>query len=116
MLPGDAIENEEVSIPAGVKQKFARFSLEFAVDDHRGLRRVPVVRVMRRRLEIPGELTRIHIESHDGGGIEVVAFARRAGKGRSWVGRSEVVEMQLRIVASRKPRAPASVPHGVKVR
>ena len=79
MLAGNAIQDKEITIPAGIEQQLARLPLEFPIDDDRSLGRIPIVRIMRRGLEIPRQFPRIHIHSDDGGGIEVVSFAGHTG-------------------------------------
>ena len=79
MFAGYAIEHKEVAVAAGVKQQLAWLPLEFPIDDDWSLGRIPIVRIMRRGLEIPRQFPRIHIHSDDGGGIEVVSFAGHTG-------------------------------------
>ena len=47
MLTGNPIKHKEVAVPAGIEQQLAWLALEFSIDDDRGLRRIPIVRVMR---------------------------------------------------------------------
>ena len=42
---------------------------ENAAETIRGLRGIPIVHIVRRRLEIPGHLTGIDVDGHDGTGV-----------------------------------------------
>ena len=50
VLAGDAVEDEEVAVARRLQHQLARAAVERRVHEHRRLRRVPVVRVVRRRL------------------------------------------------------------------
>src|SRR5205085_9997827 len=64
-LPVRAIEDEKLAIPRGLREQLARLSIEIRVKENSRLRRVPVVRIVRRRLEVPAHLSVIRIERHD---------------------------------------------------
>ena len=76
MLAGHAVENKEVTVPAGIEQQLTRLPVEFPIDDDGSLARVPIVRIMWRGLVIPGELSCVHVQGYDAGRIKVVSFAR----------------------------------------
>ena len=58
VLAGGAIEHEEIPVARRRHHQLARAAVERRVDDRRRLRRIPVVRVVRRRLEVPLHLAR----------------------------------------------------------
>ena len=117
MFARDAIDDEEVAVARGRRDQLARPAIELAVDEHRRLRRVPVVRVVRRGLVVPRHLARIDIQGDERAGEEIVqslsAGRRRIGGGR--VAGAEDVEAGLGIVRARNPRMTATMNRGVQV-
>ena len=69
MLAGNAIKHEEIAVPAGIEQQLAWLPVEFSINNDWRLGCVPIVGVMRRRLESPSELSCIHVQSNNAGGI-----------------------------------------------
>ena len=74
-LAGHAIEREEVAVARRGRNELARPAVDHAVDQDRRLRRVPVVRVVRRGLVVPGHLAGVDVERDQRAGEEVVAQA-----------------------------------------
>ena len=75
--PVDAIDGEEVAVARGGRDQLARPAVDHAVDEDRRLRRVPVVRVVRRRLVVPRHLAGIDVDRDERAREEVVALAAR---------------------------------------
>jgi hypothetical protein len=60
---GGAIQHIEVTVAIRMQQKLARAAfVQSAVEQHRPGLRVPIVRVVRRELEIPFQLARIGVQ------------------------------------------------------
>src|SRR5260221_5299922 len=70
-----AIEQEIKTVAAGLREKFARFAFELGVEKNGRLHGVPIVNVVRRRLEMPDEFAGVGIERDDGAGVKIVAGA-----------------------------------------
>ena len=73
-----AVQDKEVAVARGLHQHLARLAVEAAIHQHRDLGRIPIVRVVRRNLESPGELPGIRIQRDDAARPRIVAGARRA--------------------------------------
>ena len=78
--------------------------MKAAIHQHRDLGRIPVVGVVRRNLESPGEFARIRIQRDDAAGPGIVAGARRAVQHRRRISGADEHQIQLRIVG-------AGIPH-----
>ena len=104
-----AIEHEEPAVAARLREQLARLPVDLAVDEHRRLRRVPVVRVVRRRLEVPRQLPRVRIERDDRLGEEIVALPLAAVDHRLRVSGAEVDQIQIGVVCRRPPGHAAAV-------
>ena len=115
VLAGDAIEQKEVTVAAGLRDEFAGLAVDDAIDQNGRLHGIPVMRVMRGGLEIPGHLAGVRIEGDDGAGVKVVALAALSGEDGIRVAGAEVVEIEFRIVGARHPGHAAAVFHGVFV-
>ena len=102
-LPVRAIQDEEVAVAAGLSEQFAFLAVDLAVDQNRRFVGIPVVRVVRRRLEIPGHLSGVGIQRDDRLGVEVVAFAALAGDHGLRVAGAEVDQVQFGIVGRATP-------------
>jgi hypothetical protein len=68
-----AIEEKVKSVAAGLREELARFAIEFGVEQNGSLDGVPVMDVMWRGLEIPGEFSGVWIQRDDGAGVEIIA-------------------------------------------
>ena len=115
MLAVRAIEEHVVAVAVRLRHELPRAPIDDAVDEHRRLRRVPVVRVVRRHLVAPRHLPGVRVERHDRAGPQVVACAALAGEHRIRIAGADVVEVQLRIVGARQPRHAATMRHRVLV-
>ena len=116
MLAGDAIEREVIPVAGGGEHELAHPAAERRIDEHRRLRRIPVVRVVRRRLVVPLHLAGVDVDRDQRTREEVVAFAARLrGVGRRRVAGAGDVQMRLGIVRSGHPHLRAAVPGGVEV-
>ena len=82
--------------------------LASGVDDHRHLRRVPVVLVVFGELEIPVHLSRVGVESEQSVAIEIVAGAAFAAIRGRWISRGPENLIGGRIVSSGVPRGSAA--------
>src|SRR5678815_4679007 len=69
-----AVEDEEPAVAACLRQQLARLAVDRTVEEHGRLRGIPVVRVVRRRLEVPDQLSGVGIERDDRLGEQVVAL------------------------------------------
>src|SRR5712671_1248999 len=61
MLAVASVQHKEKSIPARLREQFAPLSVELPVKQNRCLCSVPVVRIVRRDLIAPHQLSRVHI-------------------------------------------------------
>ncbi len=116
VLAGTAIEREEVAVAACGQHHPARAAAaEVALDKHRRLRGVPIVRVVRRRLVVPLHLSGVDIHGDDRAREQVVAFAARLRciRGGGITG-AEDIEVRLRIVDAWQPRMTAAVARRVE--
>ena len=59
------VEDIEITIPVRMQNHLAWLSVKFAIHENRRLGGIPIVRVMRRRLERPGELTCLNMKRND---------------------------------------------------
>ena len=110
MLARGAIEHEEVAIARRLQHELAVAAAERGVDQHRRLRRIPVVGVVRRRREMPGQLAGVDVQRHQRAGVEIVAgtpVLRRVGGRR--VGGAGDVEPRRRIEGSGNPHVAAAM-------
>ena len=82
-LAGRAIEHVEEAVAVGLHQQLARLPLPVDVDERRRFLRVVVPDIVRRELEVPLQLSRLRIEREDRIGVEVVAEAIVADRGRA---------------------------------
>ena len=115
VLAVGAIEQHVVAVAVRLRDELARTAVDHAVDEHRRLRGVPVVRVVRRHLVAPHHLAGVRIERDDRAGPEVVAFAALPGEHGIRIAGADVVEIQFRIVGAGQPRHAAAVRHRIFV-
>src|SRR5262249_1887353 len=73
VLAVGAIEDEEVSVAAGLSDELTLLAFEFGVEKDGRLDGVPVVRVVRRGLEIPGKFAGVDVQGDDRFGVEIGA-------------------------------------------
>ena len=115
MLSIRSIEHEEKTITAGLREKFTRLAIEFAVEQNGCLDGVPVMHVVWRRLEIPYELPRVRIQRHDGTGVKIVAGPLLAREHRIGIARAPIEQVELGVIGAGHPRHAATVQHSVGV-
>ena len=106
-LAGRAIEHEVVAVARCLNQQLARRAVDRAVHQHRHFRRIPVVRVVRRCLKSPHQLSGVGVERDDGAGPRVVAGPRRPVQYRRGISRADVDEIELGIVRAGHPHLTA---------
>ena len=74
-LSGDAIDRVEEAVAVREHHDLARLAVDRQIAEHRHLRRVPVVDVVRGELVVPLQLAGVRVERDERRGEEVVAFA-----------------------------------------
>jgi hypothetical protein len=70
-----AIQNIKEPVPIGMQDNLPHLAANLRVDQHRPALCIPVVRVMRRELEVPLHFAGIEVQRNEGAGIKIVAFA-----------------------------------------
>ncbi len=105
-----------MAVARGLRDQLALLPVHLVVDQHGGLRRVPVVRVVRRGLEVPGHLARVGVDRDDRAGKEVVAGPVLVRDDRLRVAGGDEDEVQLRVVGDRLPGHAAAVGRHLCVR
>ena len=115
VLPGDAIEHEEDAVAAGLCEQFPRLPVERSVEQYGNLRRIPIVRVVRRGLEVPRHPPGVRVEGDDRRRVEVGTLACVAPVHRIGIARGHINQVQLGVIRDRRPRHAAAVLHGVRI-
>ena len=69
MISVGAIEQEEKTVAAGLRQKFFLLAVELRIEQDRRFHGVPIMHIVRGRLKIPGQFSGVGIERDDGTGI-----------------------------------------------
>src|SRR5205823_12035489 len=110
------IAGEEEAVACRGRAELARAAADGRIDQDRRLRRVPVVRIVRRRLVVPRHLAGIHVDSYERARVEVVPLATRARVARCWIAGAKDIELRLGIVDAGNPDLPAAVSRRVEVR
>ena len=103
-LAGLPVQHEEVPVARCLHQHLPRLAVEVAIHQHRNLHRVPVVRVVRRRLKRPLLLPRVRIDRHDAARIRVVARPHVAIQHRRRISRAPEHRVRIGIVSAGHPR------------
>ena len=67
-----AVEKKEVAIPRYLRQQFPLLSAEIAIEKNRSLRGIPIVVIVRRRLEVPDKFSRIWIQRNNGRRVKAI--------------------------------------------
>src|SRR5438270_2457857 len=106
-LPGRAVQHKEITIARSLQQHLARSPFEFSIDQNRNFDGIPIVRVVRRRLETPDQLAGVGIEGHNAAGPGIVARAILGGQHGRGISGSEVNKIEFRIVSPRDPHVSA---------
>ena len=73
------------------------------------------MRIVRRRLVVPSELSGIWIDGDDGGRVKVGAFAALAGEDGIWISGTPINEIEIGVVGAGHPGHAAAVFHGIGV-
>src|SRR2546426_4181991 len=84
-------------------QHFSQLASDCQIRQHRHVRRVPVMHIMRCELVMPPQLARIRVEREERAGIEVVARPIVAVVVGVWVARAHVHQIERWIIAARHP-------------
>ena len=74
MLAICAVQQEIKSVAARLADQFAFAAFKICVEQNRRLRRIPVMDIMRRGLEVPGQFPRIRVQRNNCAGIKVIAW------------------------------------------
>src|SRR5260370_17831161 len=106
MVTIGSIEQKEKTITASLRQKLALLTLELAVEQDRRLDGIPAVHVVWRGLKIPGELSRVRIQSDDGASVKIVAGPRISGEHGAGIARAPVEQLQPRVIHASHPQHP----------
>src|SRR5205814_5242299 len=106
-----AVQDIEIAVAIRFEEQLSLLALVAGIDQDGSLRRVVVKEVVRRKLEIPFELSRVGVQGDDTIGIEVVPRARAAIKVRSGIAGAPINCIEFRIVRAGHPgsAAPALV-------
>src|SRR5882724_3402312 len=115
MLAVGAIEQEIKSVAAGLREEFARLAFEFGVEKNGRLHGIPIVNVVRRRLEMPDEFAGVGIERDDGAGVKIVAGAAFTCEDGIGISSAPVEKIQIGIVGAGHPSHAAAVSYGVGI-
>src|SRR5579871_2461556 len=105
---GLAIEHIKEAVAIGPQQQLARPAAKVGIDQDRHLRRVPIVQVMGRELEVPFEFSGIGIEGNDRAGIEIISEAHVAVGIRPRIARTPVERVRLGVVGAGVPGGSAA--------
>ena len=113
---GDAIDRVEEAVAVGEHHDLARLSADRQLAEHRHLRRIPVVHVVRRELVVPAPLAGVGVERDERRGVEVVALARAAVVIGTGIAGAEEDQVLLGIVGPGDPDRSAAAQVGVALR
>ena len=105
-----AVEHVEMAVAIGVQQELAVLPAPHAVDQHHGLRRVPVVAVVRRELIVPLALARSRGSSATTEFVNRLSPSPRGEpvEDRRRIADRPVQRVELGIVAAGQPRGSAA--------
>src|SRR5207302_8025504 len=96
-LARGSIENIEESVAIGMQYHLAHLAAELHVDQDGPALGVPIVRVVRRELEVPLPLPCIEIQGDERTGVEVVALSGDTDEVGPRVACGPVERVQLRV-------------------
>src|SRR5882724_9425391 len=77
VLAVGAVENKEVAVARSLHQHLLGLAVKIRINEDRSLDGIPVMSIVRRRLERPHQLAVVGIQGNDTAGVEVVARASR---------------------------------------
>src|SRR5438270_13172304 len=103
MLAIRAIEHEEVAVARGLCEQLTKLPIDLAVEQDRFFDVVPIMRVVRRSLEIPGEFARIRVQRHNRARPKVVPFPALRSMNRIWIAYTPIQQVELGIVGATQP-------------
>src|SRR5215475_6542182 len=107
-LAGRTIKRIEETIPPEMTDNLTHLAADERVIQHVDANFVIIPGVVRSVLKVPGQLSRIDVQSNDGVGIQVVAGPRLWVVLRNWIACPPEGQPCGRIVGSRLPDAPAA--------
>ena len=105
------VQQEVLSVARRLRDQLPLLPVDLVVYQHGGLGRIPVVRVVRRRLVVPHHLPGVGVQGDDRSGEQVVARTVLVGDHRLRVAGRDVDVVQLGVVGGRRPRHAAAVLH-----
>ena len=111
ILPRNPVQQEKIPVPTRLCQQFPRLPVNHTINQNRSLIRIPVMRVMRRRLEVPRHPPRIRTHCNNRLRVKIVPRTRLARNHRLRIARAEIKQIQYRIIGRRTPRHPAAMQH-----
>src|SRR5207248_214922 len=97
VLAGHAIDGEEVAVAGGRRDELAGPAVDRRIEEDRRLRRIPVVCVVRRRLEIPLHLPCVDVDGDQRAGEEIVSLAADTRVAGRRVAGAEYIKVGSRI-------------------
>ena len=103
-----AVERVEEAVAVGEQQRLLAHAVDRRLGQHRHLRRVPVVHVVRRELVVPLERAGVGVERDDRVGVEVVAVAIVAVEIGAGIAGAPVDQVERRIVGAGDPGGAAA--------
>ena len=115
ILPADPVEHEEIAVARALHEHLARLAVPGAVEEHRDLCAVPIVRIVRRALEVPDHFSGVGVERDHRAGEEIIALAALPGSNRIRIAGGDIDQVEFGIVGGRLPGHAATVGAGVVV-
>ena len=109
VLAGYAVQHHKVPIARRLSQQLARFAVHRLVEQNRRLDVVPVMRVVRRGLEVPFQLARIHIQRDNRCRPKIAACTATPRVYRIGVPGTPVDRVQRCVISPRQPRHAATM-------
>ena len=116
MLAIRPVQHEEVSISACLGKQLTRLSINLAVNQNRRFICIPIVYIVGRNLVIPGQLSGIGIDCHNGAGVKVIALPALFRQHRIRIASAEVVKVEFRVVRAGHPSLPRAMGRGSFIR
>src|SRR5215813_5724025 len=97
------VEDIMESVAAGHDHQLTRPPANRRIEQDRNLRGVPIMRVVRSKLEMPFQLSGVHIQGEQRAGIQIITGANVAVVIRSGIARAPVDQVQFRIIGTGDP-------------
>ncbi len=108
---GGAIEHVEQAVAIGGHDHLGRSLLQRNRREHRHLRRIPIVQIVRRELIVPAQLARVDVERDERARVQVVALAILSVVRGIRIARAIEHEIQIGVVAPRHPHTATALGH-----